>query len=61
MWNSFEQEILTLVDRLAPLEEVTGSIARDKGSSALKKKQNQRSYLLKKNPEKIRVKMRNRS
>ena len=52
MWNSYEQEILTVVDRLAPLEEVTSSIVRGKGYPGLKKKQNRRSYLLKKRKRK---------
>ena len=47
MWNSFEQEILTIVDKIAPLEEV-GSTIKRKVSKTLKSKLNRRSYLLNK-------------
>ena len=46
MWNSYEQEILKIVDKIAPLEEV-GSTIRRKVSKTLKSKLNQRSHLLK--------------
>jgi hypothetical protein len=47
MWNSYEQEILTIVDKIAPLEEV-GSTIKRKVSKTLKSKLNRRSHLLKK-------------
>jgi exonuclease III len=47
MWNSYEQEILKIVDKIAPLEEV-GSTIRRKVSKTLKSKLNRRSHLLKK-------------
>ena len=47
MWNSFEQAILKVTDKIAPLEEVRINIIR-KVSVALKKQQNRRSYLLRK-------------
>jgi hypothetical protein len=47
MWNLFEQEILTIVDKIAPLEEV-GSTIKRKASKTLKSKLNRRSYLLNK-------------
>ena len=47
MWNSYEQEILTIVDKIAPLEEV-GSTIKRRVSKTLKSKLNRRSHLLKK-------------
>ncbi len=46
IWNSYEQEILTIVDKIAPLEEVENTIRR-KVSKIMKSKLNQRSHLLK--------------
>ena len=43
----YEQEILTIVDKIAPLEEV-GNTVRRKVSKILKSKLNRRSHLLKK-------------
>ena len=47
MWNSYEQEILTIVDKIAPLEEVENTIRR-KVSKIMKSKLNRRNHLLKK-------------
>ena len=47
VWNKFEQEILTVIDKCAPLEEVGVTITR-KVTKAMKKMQNRRNYLLKK-------------
>jgi hypothetical protein len=46
-WNSYEQEILTIVDKIAPIEEVGNTIKR-KISKTLKSKLNRRGHLLKK-------------
>ncbi len=46
-WNSYEQEILTIVDKIAPIEEV-GNTIRRKVSKTLKSKLNRQSHLLKK-------------
>jgi len=48
LWNSFEQEITTVVDKIAPLEEINTFINRGKNSAILKRKQNRRGYLLQK-------------
>ena len=47
MWNTYEQEILTIVDKIAPLEEV-GNTVRRNVSKILKSKLNRRSHILKK-------------
>ena len=47
MWNSYEQEILTIVDKIAPLKEVENTIRR-KVSKIMKSKLNRRNHLLKK-------------
>jgi hypothetical protein len=54
MWNSFEQEILTIVDKIAPLEEVDNTIRR-KVSKMMKSKLNRRSYLLKKRKQHVQT------
>ena len=46
LWNSIEQEILTIIDEVASLEEMNLFINRGKNSAMLKKKLNQRNYLL---------------
>jgi hypothetical protein len=46
LWNSIEQEILTIIDEVAPLEEMNPFINRGKNSAMLKKKLNRRNYLL---------------
>ena len=51
LWNSIEQEIMTVTDRVAPFEEVGIAITR-KESAVLKKQQNRRNYLLRKRKRK---------
>jgi hypothetical protein len=48
LWNSIEQEILTVIDKMVPLEEINTFINRGKNSAMIKKKLNRRNYLLKK-------------
>jgi hypothetical protein len=38
LWNSFEQEITTVVDKIAPLEEINTFINRGKNSAILRRK-----------------------
>jgi hypothetical protein len=40
LWNSIEQEILTIIDEVASLEEMNLFINRGKNSAMLKKKLN---------------------
>jgi len=54
MWNSYKQEILTIVDKIAPLEEVENTI-RSKVSKIMKSKLNRRSRLLKKQKHHIQT------
>ena len=48
MWNSYENEIIRIVDELAPTKEVVNIINRSNKSPILKSKINRRRYLLKK-------------
>ena len=40
MWNIYENKIIIVVDRLAPLEEFRGTINRAKGFPQMKRNQN---------------------
>jgi hypothetical protein len=44
----FEQDIITIIDKIALIEEVNTFIKRRKNSTSLRRKQNQRKYLLQK-------------
>ena len=46
LWNSYEQEITTIIDKLAPMEEINNIIKNT--SPIIKKKTNRRNNLLKK-------------
>jgi hypothetical protein len=48
LWNSIEQEILTVIDKLIPAEVINNLIKRGKNSPMVKKNLNRRNYLLKK-------------
>ena len=48
MWNMFEQSLLTVIDSIAPLEEVKNTLIKSKSCPLLRKKQNRRNYLLRK-------------
>jgi hypothetical protein len=48
LWNLIEQEILTVIDKMVPLEEINTFVNRGKNSAMVKKKLNRRNYLLKK-------------
>ena len=48
MWNSYENEIIKIVDKLAPIENTSNFIDRTTSSPALKRNLNRRNYLLKK-------------
>ena len=52
LWNRFEQELLTVTDKLAPYEEM-GLTIRRKIPDSLKKNHNRRNYLLKKRKRKV--------
>ena len=52
MWNCYENEIISAVDRIASLEQVDNIINRTKLSPQLRKKLNRRSYILKKRKRK---------
>ncbi len=60
MWNTYKQEILTIVDKIAPLEEV-GNTVRRKVSKILKSKLNRRSHILKKQKHHIQSENENKN
>ena len=47
LWNSYEQEILTIVDKLAPIEESKNN-TKDRKHPSMRRKTNRRNNLLKK-------------
>ncbi len=55
MWNSYKKEILTIVDKIARLQEVENTIRR-KVSKIMKSKLNRKSHLLKKRKHHIQTK-----
>jgi hypothetical protein len=48
LWNLIEQEIIMVIDKMVHLEEINTFINRGKNSAMVKRKLNQRNYLLKK-------------
>ena len=47
LWNRFEQELVTVIDKIAPMV-LTSSLSKTTVPHLLKKQQNRRNYLLKK-------------